>query len=55
MTIFLKTVKKLFFSKVSKISKNERNSTCKKNQIDHILPAQFYKTIFISLTPANIV
>ena len=41
MTVFLKTVKKNVFSKVSKTSKNDRNLNCKKKQIDHNLPARF--------------
>ena len=33
MTVFLKTVKKNVFSKVSKTSKNDRNLNCKKNKL----------------------
>ena len=33
ITVILKTVKKTVFSKVSKISKNDRNLTCKKNKL----------------------
>ena len=53
ITVILKTVKKTVFSKVSKISKNDRNLTCKKKQIDHILPARFNETVFISLSLAD--
>ena len=53
MTVFLKTVKKTVFSKVSKIFKNDRNLTCKKKQIDYILDAQFNGIILISLSLAD--
>ena len=33
ITVILKTVKKTVFSKVSKISKNDQNLTCKKNKL----------------------
>ena len=36
LTVFKKTVIKTY---ISKISKNDRNLTCKKKQIDHILDA----------------
>ena len=52
MTVFLKTVKKNVFSKVSKTSKSDRNLNCKKKQIDHILPARFNEYV-ISLSLAD--
>ena len=53
-TVFL-TVFEIIVIKtnISKISKNDRNLTCKKKQIDHILPAGFNENIFNFLSLAD--
>ena len=50
-TVFL-TVFKITVIKTNncKISKNDQNLTCKKNQIDHILHARFNGIVFIPLS-----